>query len=128
MTDHLIYIADDEKDLRELLKEVLETEGHDVRTVPHGEALLDLVDEHLPDLVLLDIAMPGLSGWEVKRKLLEHRTARDVPVIAITAQGGESIETSVKNALGFQDFLQKPFRMAELIDRTNTVLDGQAGR
>lgn len=122
MSDTLIYIADDETDLRDLLKEVLETDGHRVATAADGSDLLALVEEARPDLILLDIAMPGLTGWETKRHLDESGRMDEVPVIAITAQGGESVEASARNALGFTDFLQKPFSMDELLDRTRAAL------
>lgn len=128
MTNHLIYIADDETDLRNLLQEVLETDGFDVETAANGEQLLALVEKRRPDLVLLDIAMPGLSGWEVQQRLNDQPSMADVPVVAITAQGGESVEASARNALGFHDFLQKPFRMDDLLERTRAALETDAGR
>ncbi len=128
MTNHLIYIADDETDLRNLLQEVLETDGFEVETAANGEQLLALVEKRRPDLVLLDIAMPGLSGWEVQQRLKDQPAMADVPVVAITAQGGESVEASARNALGFHDFLQKPFRMDDLLERTRAALETDAGR
>lgn len=125
--DDLIYIADDEADLVDLLKEALETDGYEVEVANDGEGLLDLVDERIPDLVLLDIAMPGLSGWEVQKELRSREETRSIPVIAITAQGGASVETSARNALGFHDFLRKPFQMQELLDRTRDALDTRGG-
>lgn len=121
--DDLIYIADDETDLVDLLKEALETDGYEVEVANDGEGLLGLVDERIPDLVLLDIAMPGLSGWEVQKELRSREETRSIPVIAITAQGGASVETSARNALGFHDFLRKPFRMQDLLDRTRNALE-----
>lgn len=128
MTKNLIYIADDENDLRSLLQEVLETDGFEVETAANGEQLLALVEKRRPDLVLLDIAMPGLSGWEVQQRLQDQPAMADVPVLAITAQGGESVEASARNALGFHDFLQKPFRMDDLLERTRAALETAIGR
>lgn len=121
--DELIYIADDETELVNLLKEALETDGYRVEVANDGEGLLGLVDQQAPDLVLLDIAMPGLSGWEVQRELRSRDETASTPVIAITAQGGESVEASAKNALGFHDFLRKPFQVEDLLDRTRSALD-----
>lgn len=118
-----IYIADDEAELVALLEEGLEAEGYEVETASDGESLLALVDQRRPDLILLDIAMPGMDGWEVKRELDAANGVDDVPVIAITAQGGSSVEASARGALGFAGFLQKPFRLQVLVDRITSVLD-----
>ena len=110
----VIYIADDEPEILNLLREALEAKGHEIRAFSSGDALLEALDGGSPDLILLDINMPGRSGWEVQTILSKRPDTRDVPVIAVTAQGGSSIEHSARETLGFTDFLRKPFRMADL--------------
>jgi DNA-binding response OmpR family regulator len=113
----LVYVADDEPDLAAMLKEMLEDAGHACVTANDGAALLARVAEKRPDLVLLDINMPGLSGWDVKKQL-----DGALPVIAVTAQGGASIETSAIRTLRFAGFVRKPFRMAELLASVDHAL------
>lgn len=119
-----IYLADDEPELLALLREALEDAGYDVRTCADGASLLRLVEERVPDAVLLDIHMPGMSGWEVRRRLLER--APSLPVIAVTAHGGPSVEASALRTLRFADFVRKPFRLAELLARLERVMDAPA--
>lgn len=116
----LVYVADDEPELASLLAETLADAGHDVVTSPSGSALLDKVAAKTPDLILLDINMPGLSGWEVRKELL----ARDVrtPVIAVTAQGGQSTEVSALSTLQFAGFVRKPFKLIEVLDAVDGAL------
>lgn len=123
MSRPLVYVADDEPELASLLREMLEDAGYDVRASPDGPALLRNVQAARPDLILLDINMPGMTGWEVRQRLHDDAAASDVPVIAVTAQGGQSIETSALRTLGFQGFVRKPFRMAELLGAVERALD-----
>lgn len=116
----LVYVADDEPELAALLHETLLDAGHEVVTSPDGASLLAKVEERAPDLILLDINMPGLSGWDVRKELL----ARGVPapVIAVTAQGGRSTEVSALSTLQFAGFVRKPFRLAEVLDAVDGAL------
>lgn len=109
----LVYVADDESDLADLLAETLTDAGHEVLTSHDGVSLLSKVAQRAPDVILLDINMPGMNGWEVRREL----AARGVgaPVIAVTAQGGASTEHSALETLQFAGFVRKPFRLAEVI-------------
>lgn len=119
----LVYVVDDEVDILEILGDVLESEGHEVATFEDGESLLEAVEEELPDVVLLDINMPGPSGWDVRRELRSDSRTSDIPVIAVTARGGEGVEGSARDALGFTDFIRKPFRLPDVLDRVEAVLE-----
>lgn len=121
-TSKLVYVADDEPDLVGLIRDALEMRGFEVRTALDGDALIDLVGAEVPDLILLDINMPGPSGWEIKERLADDPLASAVPVIAVTAQGGPSVETSARDGMGFADFVRKPFRLAELWDAVDRSL------
>lgn len=118
----VVFVADDEPALLTVLRDALVRAGYEVETFPDGAALLARVDRRRPDLVLLDIAMPGLSGWEVQRELRDAPSSNDVPVVAITAQGGPSVEASALQALGFAGFLRKPFRLGALLACVEAVL------
>lgn len=118
----LVYVADDEPDLTALLKEALEDAGHSVVAAPDGATLLANVAREKPDLILLDINMPGLTGWDVRRKLLEGPETADIPVIAVTAQGGSSVETSATQTLKFTAFVRKPFNLLDLLGKVDDAL------
>lgn len=118
----LVYVADDEPDLADLLQEMLSDAGYEVDASPDGPTLLQRAGERRPDLILLDINMPGMTGWDVKKRLEENPALANVPVIAVTAQGGASIETSAMKTLRFAEFVRKPFRLAELLEKVDRAL------
>lgn len=118
-----IYLADDEEDILEILGEALEAEGHTVETFGDGAGLLERAEERAPDLVLLDINMPGLSGWDVRRELRKDPDHAEVPVVAVTARGGTGVEGSARDALEFADYIRKPFRLPDLLERVEDALE-----
>lgn len=110
-----VFVVDDEPDLRELLSEALTADGYTVTTFPDGESLFSGIDDaDLPDAILLDINMPGMSGWDVIERLRADPATAGIPVIAVTARGGDGIERSAQDGLGFANFVRKPFRLDEL--------------
>lgn len=109
-----VYVADDEPSIRKLLVQALEAEGYEVEAYEDGPALLEAAGRTPPDIVLLDIRMPELDGWTVRQRLAEMDETREVPVIAVTARGGESIERSAREGLGFDAYLRKPFDLDDL--------------
>lgn len=113
MSPH-VFVVDDEPDLRELLSEALTADGYTVTTFPDGESLFSGFGDDLPDAILLDINMPGMSGWDVIERLRADPTTAEIPVIAVTARGGGGIERSAQDGLGFASFVRKPFRLDEL--------------
>lgn len=116
----LVYVADDEPELAALLAETLQDAGHEVVTSANGHMLLDKVAAKEPDVILLDINMPGLSGWEVRKELLNRGVSS--PVIAVTAQGGASTQMSALGTLNFAGFVRKPFKLAEVLGAVEDVL------
>lgn len=116
----LVYVADDEPELASLLAETLQDAGHEVVTSANGHMLLDRVAERAPDVILLDINMPGLSGWEVRKALLSRGV--HAPVIAVTAQGGASTEMSALGTLQFAGFVRKPFKLVEVLGAVEDAL------
>ncbi len=115
-----ILVVDDEKDILELLRYNLEKEGYKVLTARNGIEALELA-RRLPDLVLLDIMMPEMDGWEVCRALKRNDKTVRIPVIFLTAKGAE-IDEVVGLELGADDYIQKPISMRKLIARIRRVL------
>lgn len=113
-----IVVADDEAHIRDVLRGYLEAEGFDVVQAADGDEALRVAREHHPDLVLLDVTMPGLDGVEVLRQL---RTESDVYVIMVTARA-EELDKLVGLAVGADDYITKPFSPREVVARVKAVL------
>jgi DNA-binding response OmpR family regulator len=117
--DHpIILLIDDDKTLLELLSDHLETAGYHPVVASDGPGGLRLADQTPPDLVVLDVMMPGMDGWEACRRLRENST---VPIIMLTAKG-EEIDKLRGFRLGVDDYVTKPFSFAELVARVGAVL------
>jgi len=126
MMKHLcIMVVDDEPEIRRLLKRCLEPEGYDVITASDGNSALAVMGKCEPDLVVLDIMMPGLNGFEVLEFI---RQRSDIPIIMLT---GKQEVTTLRDALslGADDYVRKPFRRGELLARIRAKLRraGQQG-
>ena len=116
-----ILIVDDEPDILLMLRMSLEDEGHDVVMAADGEMALARIDEHHPDLVLLDVMMPVLDGWGV----LERKRQRgdDTAVIMLSAKSEQAdIDRAID--LGAADYVVKPFDLDKLVARVAEVLRG----
>ncbi len=113
-----IMAVDDEQGILRLLKRSLEPEGYDVILADNGTVALELFEEHMPDLVILDIMMPGLDGFQVL-DLIRQRS--NVPVIMLTAKREVS---TARDALGLgaDDYVRKPFYTQELLARIKAKL------
>jgi len=120
--ESLICVVDDEDGLRSLIQEALEMEGHQVEDFPDGESFLDFARQRRPDLVFLDINMRGLNGWEVQQQMAEDPQLADAAVVAVTAQGGASVEASAEEGLGFDGYIRKPFELDELLRAARSTL------
>jgi DNA-binding response OmpR family regulator len=114
-----ILLIDDDRSLLELLGDYLRRSGHQVTTVASGHEGLVAIGNDAPDLVLLDVTMPGLDGWQV---LARMRAETAVPVIMLTARGDEP-EILRGFAGGVDDYVTKPFSFAQLGARIKAVLD-----
>lgn len=113
-----VLIVDDDNGLRELIKINLEHEGYSVRQAENGTQALETVREGRPDIVILDVMMPVMDGWEVCRQL---RTFSQVPVLMLTARS-QSQDIVVGLDSGADDYLTKPFNMDELNARVRALL------
>jgi two-component system phosphate regulon response regulator PhoB len=120
MTPHVL-VVEDEDSLATLLQYNLQKEGYDVALAGDGEEALLLVDERLPDLVVLDWMLPKVSGIEVCRRLRQRNETRNVPIIMLTARGEETDRVRGLDT-GADDYVVKPFSMTELTARIRAVL------
>jgi len=118
--DPLILIVDDLPQNVRLLDAVLSPKGFRVAMASSGEEALDVLAKEHPDLVLLDIVMPGMDGYEVCRRIREEPATAFLPVIMITASGGEEKIRAIE--AGADDFVNKPFDQAELLARVRSLV------
>jgi two-component system phosphate regulon response regulator PhoB len=116
-----ILVIDDEKDLIELVRYNLEKEGFDVIAATDGQSGLEVVKKHRPDLVMLDLMMPGLDGLQVCQRLRADPRMGRVPVIMLTAKATEA-DRVVGLELGADDYITKPFSPREVVARVKAVL------
>jgi two-component system, OmpR family, phosphate regulon response regulator OmpR len=115
---NLVLIVDDDQKLQKLLKEYLENNGFRALSLPDGSQVLETIRRELPDLIILDIMMPGKDGLEI---LKEIRRDYRIPVIMLTAKG-EDTDRIVGLELGGDDYLPKPFNPRELLARMKAIL------
>jgi type II secretory ATPase GspE/PulE/Tfp pilus assembly ATPase PilB-like protein/CheY-like chemotaxis protein len=116
-----ILLVDDEDQLRRVMRDLLEREGYAVAEARDGVQALDEVDRHAPDVIVLDLNLPGLDGYTVLSQLRSRQHTREIPVIVLTAKGDEDNEVRVFE-LGADDFLTKPFRARALSARLEALL------
>ncbi|MEO7156699.1 MAG: response regulator transcription factor [Vicinamibacterales bacterium] len=121
MSRATVLVIDDEKDLLELVRYNLEKEHLDVITASDGTSGLEIGLKHKPDLVLLDLMMPGMSGLEVCKQLRADARTHRVPIIMLTAKAAET-DKIVGLEMGADDYITKPFSVRELLARVRAVL------
>lgn len=113
-----ILIIDDDDMMVEIMADVLGDEGHTIRSAPDGAAGLAEAERARPALIILDMNLPGLSGYEVARRLRASETVRPVPILAVT--GDTSREDALK--AGCTAFLGKPLNVVELMEQVSALL------
>lgn len=118
MENQKILIVDDDANICELLRMYLTKDGFDTATAADGEQAIELADRYKPDLILLDIMMPRLDGWQVCRQI---RKTSEVPIIMLTAKG-EVFDKILGLELGADDYISKPFDTKEVMARIKAVL------
>jgi two-component system, OmpR family, alkaline phosphatase synthesis response regulator PhoP len=121
MSKGTVLVIDDEKDVIEFVRYNLDKEGFDVVAASDGSSGLDIATRHKPDLVVLDLMMPGLDGLEVCRRMRGDDRTRRIPVIMLTAKAAEA-DRIVGLELGADDYVTKPFSPRELVARVKAVL------
>jgi two-component system KDP operon response regulator KdpE len=113
-----ILVVDDEPQLTRVLRTGLSARGYDVRIASNGKSALEIFQEWLPDLVITDLAMPGMDGLELSRQL---RAISQVPILVLSAKGEEKTKIEALD-LGADDFVTKPFGIDELFARVRAAL------
>lgn len=121
MPGERILIIEDEEAIAELIAESLKRQGYQVLIAYDGDQGLDLAFETLPDLLILDLMLPKLDGWEICRKLKEERNTRDILILMLTARRDE-LDVIKGLELGADDYVSKPFSLSELSARIKALL------
>lgn len=121
MQGKTILVADDEPNILKSIKLVLEEEGYEILTARDGEETLRLALNKRPDLIILDIKMPKVSGQEVHRRLKENKKTEGLPIIILTAIGQEIPEREGWKLNGV-DYITKPFSPYGIVERVNEIL------
>ena len=117
-----IFIADDESGFVSTLTSRLEFEGFEITTAPDGKKALELIPVEMPDLILLDIMMPAVNGYQVCRELKEDPATSPIPILMVTAKSQESDRFWGMEA-GADAYITKPFEMDDLIGKIRELLD-----
>ena len=121
MSKETILIVDDEEDILELLKVNLKNEGYNILQTMTGEEAIKIAKQSSPDLIVLDLMLPGIDGLEVTKYLRKTEATEDIPIVMLTAKGEESdIVTGLE--LGANDYMSKPFSPRELTARIRAIL------
>ena len=120
-TKPVVLVAEDDEDILALVVFDLEDEGYEVVTARNGKEAISLAFDRLPDLILLDVAMPGLDGYEVTRRLRAEESTRGTPVVLLTARA-QVRDVILGFEAGANDYVTKPFRPDELRTRLHAAL------
>ncbi len=116
-----ILIAEDERDIRDLVAFTLRFAGYEVVTASNGEEAVGLAPKENPDLILMDVRMPRMTGYEACRVLKASPDMKDIPVVFLSAKGQESeIQTGLE--VGAEEYLLKPFAPDQLTERVKAIL------
>jgi DNA-binding response OmpR family regulator len=116
-----ILIAEDERDIRDLIAFTLRFAGHEVITTANGEEALNMALETIPDLILLDVRMPRMTGYEACRQIKAEDKTSKIPVVFLSAKGQES-EVQTGLAAGATEYILKPFSPDNLTERVRVIL------
>ncbi|MDP1547933.1 MAG: response regulator [Anaerolineales bacterium] len=116
-----ILIAEDEPDIRELVAFTLRFAGHEVTTASNGEEALHQAMQTIPDLILMDVRMPRMTGYDACRAMKAEPSVKEIPVVFLSAKGQDSeIQTGLD--AGAEDYLLKPFAPDQLVERVKAIL------
>lgn len=120
----IVYIEDD-NEMIELVKLILARHGYEVHGAEGGQDGWELVQELKPDLVLLDLMMPGVDGWEVYHNIRGDETTKHIPVIVITAKAQDIDRVLGLHVAKVNDYITKPFRPEDLVESVNRLLESE---
>jgi len=118
-----IMVIDDEYEVADIVKKMLESEGFEVTTANSGEEALEKLEKERPDLILLDIMMPGMDGWETLKKIKSNEKFKEIPVSMLTALPLTPDDTKDKPINSIENYIVKPFSKRVLLQKVNDILD-----
>ncbi|MET4000483.1 response regulator [Marinobacterium sp. MBR-109] len=121
-----VLVVDDEPNILLSLEFLMQQAGFEVSTAEDAEQAQVLISQQVPDLILLDISLPGMSGFDLLEQLRADDATRQLPVVMLTAHGRE-VEKEKGMALGASDYITKPFSTRELVSRVQTLLGNGNG-
>jgi CheY-like chemotaxis protein len=116
-----ILIAEDEPDIRELIAFTLRFAGHEVTTTANGEEALQQASQLIPDIIIMDVRMPRMTGYDACRAMKADVMLKDIPVIFLSAKGQDS-EIQAGLDVGAEEYLLKPFAPTQLAERVKAIL------
>lgn len=121
MHSERILVVEDEEALSDILRDALKRHGYKIERAFDGDTGLEMAEKLLPDLIILDIMLPQMDGWEVCRRLKENKKTSAIPIILLTARRDEQ-DVVAGLDLGADDYIRKPFSLIELAARVRSVL------
>jgi DNA-binding response OmpR family regulator len=121
-----ILIAEDEPDIRELVAFTLRFAGHEVTTTANGEEALQQASQLIPDIIIMDVRMPKMTGYDACRAMKADVMLKDIPVMFLSAKGQDS-EIQAGLDVGAEEYLLKPFAPTQLAERVKAIL-GKFGK
>ena len=116
-----VLIADDEPNIVAALEYLLERNGYEVNVARNGDEALTLIEQHRPDLVLLDVMMPQRSGYDVCQRVREREDWRHIKIVMLSAKGRD-VEVNKGISLGADEYITKPFSTRDLVAKINSLL------
>lgn len=118
-----ILVVDDEPSVIAMVKSIFRNEGHEVTGAFSGRMALEAISQEKPDLIFLDIAMPGMGGWEVCRQIKQNEETKSIPIIMLTARRYELGKKMTTDLPPHDDYLVKPFTYKDLLERAKKFID-----
>jgi CheY-like chemotaxis protein len=116
-----ILIAEDEADIRDLISFTLQFSGHTVVATKDGQEALEMALQEMPDMILMDVRMPRMTGYDACRRIKEEPTISHIPVVFLSAKG-QDVEIRAGLDAGATEYLLKPFAPYELVERVTQLL------
>ena len=116
-----IMIVDDEEDIRASVGQIFEVSGYEVIKAEDGNDCLNKLEHAIPDIVILDIMMPGLNGWDVAARIKENSKWNEIPIVFLTAKGDEM--SIGMGGLASEEYIVKPFDIIKLKERVEEILN-----
>lgn len=126
MSKHII-VVDDDKEVREIITFVLTRHGFEVVVACNGQQLQKLLAQHIPDLIILDVMMPGEDGYHICSQLRRNPDTEHIPIIIMTAHA-EGIYQRISADVGAAQHITKPFHPMELAEKVETLLEGKRSK